>query len=150
MNEKNVTEAAICYNESWKSSHAKYFSHEFVDSHTADNTIEMLKKDNIGNRITFIAYDKGAAVGVVTIDKDLSELAHLYIAPEKQRQGIGTKLMEFAIKQMTNINRVYVTILSVNEVGLSFYEKYGFEFTGEQKCLKNGMLELKYVFKKKK
>ena len=86
----------------------------------------------------------------MTIDKERFEMTHLYVRPDKQRQGIGTKLMEFAVKQMTSINRVYATVLSVNEPGLAFFEKYAFEFTGEQRTLKNGILELKYVYKKKK
>ena len=102
------------------------------------------------DRITFIAYDKNSVNGLVTIDKERSEIAHLYIAPEKQRQGLGTKLLEFGIKQMTSISRVYTTVLAANNVGVDFFEKYGFEFTGEQRTLKNGMLELKYVFRKKK
>jgi hypothetical protein len=41
-------------------------------------------------------------------------------------------------------------VLSANLTGVDFFEKYGFEFTGEQRTLKNGMLELRYVFRKKK
>lgn len=150
MNEKNILDAAECYYNSWLSSHSESFPEDALSLYNVDRILNILKKDNTSERITFLAYDKNTVNGLVTIDKDRSEIAHLFIAPEKQRQGLGTKLLEFGIKQMTSISRVYTTVLSCNAVGLEFFEKYGFEFTGEQRTLKNGMLELKYVFRKKK
>ncbi len=150
MNEKNIADAAECYYNSWLSSHSACFSEDQLSLYNVDRFINILKKDNTTDRITFIAYDKNTVNGLVTIDKLRCEIAHLYIAPEKQKNGLGTKLLEFGIKQMTSINRVYLTVLSCNEIGLSFFEKYGFEFTGEQRTLKNGMLELRYMYRKKK
>lgn len=150
MNDKNIVDAAECYYNSWSSSHANLFSEDALVLYNVEKFINILKKDDAAERITFIAYDKNNINGIVTIDKDRSEITHLYINPEKQRQGIGTKLLEFGIKQMTSINRVYTTVYAANLVGVNFFEKYGFEFTGEQRTLKNGMLEIKYVFRKKK
>ena len=150
MNDKNIAEAAECYVASWKSAHSEYFNEEYLEAFNVEKTKNILKKDEAADRITYIAYDKNNVVGFVTIDNERFEMTHLYVRPDKQRQGIGTKLMEFAVKQMTSINRVYATVLSVNEPGLAFFEKYAFEFTGEQRTLKNGILELKYVYKKKK
>ena len=150
MNDKNITEAAECYVSSWKSAHSAYFTEEYLENFNVEKTTAILKKDDDAERITYIAYDKNNVVGFVTIDKNRFEMTHLYVRPDKQRQGIGTKLMEFAVKQMTSISRVYATVLSINQPGLAFFEKYSFEFTGEQRTLKNGLLELKYVYKKKK
>jgi ribosomal protein S18 acetylase RimI-like enzyme len=150
MNDKNLMDAAECYYNSWLSSHAYHVPEDTLSVYSVERVANVLKKDNTMDRITFIAYDKNTVNGLVTIDKERSEIAHLYIVPEKQRQGLGTKLLEFGIKQMTSISRVYTTVLAANNVGVDFFEKYGFEFTGEQRTLKNGMLELKYVFRKKK
>ena len=150
MNDKNLMDAAECYYNSWLSSHADHVPEDTLSVYSVERVANVLKKDNTMDRITFIAYDKNTVNGLVTIDKERSEIAHLYIVPEKQRQGLGTKLLEFGIKQMTSISRVYTTVLAANNIGVDFFEKYGFEFTGEQRTLKNGMLELKYVFRKKK
>lgn len=149
MNDKNITEAAECYVSSWKSAHSDYFTEDYLSAFNVEKTTNILKKDDAADRITYIAYDKNNVVGFVTIDKERFEMTHLYVRPDKQRQGIGTKLMEFAVKQMTSINRVYATVLSVNRPALAFFEKYAFDFTGEQRTLKNGILELRYVKKKK-
>ena len=58
--------------------------------------------------------------------------------------------MEFGVKQLSSINRIYASLIAANVPAISFFEKYGFEFTGEQRALKSGMLELRYVYKKKK
>ena len=150
MNDKNIFDAAECYYNSWLSSHAEHFPEDSLSLYSVDRMINILKKENTSERITFISYEKNVVNGLVTIDKEHSEISHLYISPDKQRQGIGTKLLEFGIKQMTSINRVYTTVLSCNLIGVEFFEKYGFEFTGEQRTLKNGMLELRYVYRKKR
>ena len=150
MNDKNIVEAAECYYNSWLSAHAERFSEDYLSLYSVERIINILKKDNTADRITFISYDKNIINGLVTIDKERAEIVHLYVNPERQKMGFGTKLLEFGIKQMTSINRVYTTVLSCNTVGVDFFEKYGFEFTGEQRTLKSGMLELRYVYRKKK
>ena len=150
MNDKNVLDAGDCICQSWKFAHAKCFTEEALSNYTAERIATVLKRDDSTDKITFLAYDKNTVIGVVTIDKLKCEISNLYVNPERLRQGIGTKLMEFAIKQMTSINRVYVTVISVNDIALSFFEKHTFEFTGEQRTLKNGLLELRYVYRKKK
>lgn len=150
MNEKNLSDAAECICKSWTFAHLKYFSLDYINVYVPERIAAILKKDDSTDKITFLAYDKNMAIGVVTIDKIKCEIPNLYVDPDRLRQGVGSKLMEFAVKQMTSINRIFVTVLSVNEIGLAFFEKHGFEFTGEQRTLKNGMLELRYVYKKKK
>lgn len=150
MNDKNIMDAAECICTSWKGVHSKFFSEDYLNAYNPDRIASILKKDDSTDKITFLAYDKSNIIGVVTIDKLKCEISNLYVMPERQRQGIGTKLMEFAIKQMTSINRVYITVLSINEIGISFFEKHTYEFTGEQRTLKNGLLELRYVYRKKK
>lgn len=150
MTEKNLGDVASCYVLGWKSSHSKLYANDYVEAFTPEKTAAFLKKDQGTERITFVAYDKGNAIGFITIDKEKCDIPRLYVIPEKQRQGVGTKLIEFGIKQLSAITRIYVSLLAANEPGIGFFEGYGFEFTGEQRTLKTGLLELKYVYKRKK
>lgn len=150
MTEKNLEDVASCYVGAWKSSHADLYSAEYVEAFNQEKISAYLRRDQGFDRITFIAYDKGTAVGFITIDKDKCEIPRLYVLPERQRQGVGTKLIEFGIKQLSSINRVYTSLIASNLPGVTFFERFGFEFTGEQRTLKNGLLELRYVFRKKK
>lgn len=150
MNDKNIVDVADCYLNSWNSSHAGKYPEGAVTNFNIEKFINILKKDNEADRITFIAYDKNNIIGFITIDKESSELTHLYVVPARQRQGMGTKLLEFGIKQMTGVNRIYTTVLSINNIGIAFFEQYGFEFTGEQRALKSGILEFRYVFRKRR
>lgn len=150
MTDKNLADVAECYVQSWKSVYAGLYDSDYVAAFGVEKTTNFLKRDRNLERITFIAYDKGNAIGFITIDKDKCDIPRLYVAPEKQRQGLGSKLVEFGIKQLSSISRVYVSLLAANVAAVGFFEKYGFEFTGEQRVAKSGMLELRYVFKKKK
>ena len=150
MTDKNLVDVAECYVQSLHSVYDGLYDADYVNSFNVEKVSNFLKKDSAMERITFIAYDKGNAIGFITIDKDRCDIPRLYVLPEKQRQGLGCKLMEFGVKQLSSINRIYASLIAANVPAISFFEKYGFEFTGEQRALKSGMLELRYVYKKKK
>ncbi len=150
MTEKNFEDAADCFVQAWKSAYAQFYPEDYVEAFNQEKVISFFKKDQAVDRLTFIASDKGSIIGFITIDKGKCEIPRLYIAPDKQRQGMGTKLIEFGLKQLSSVNRVYVSLIAANAASVNFFEKVGFDFTGEQRSLKNGQLELRYVFKKKK
>ena len=58
------------------------------------------------------------------------EIKKLFVDTFFQRQGIGGKLMEFAINEK-QAGRLWA--LEKNTGAIRFYERYGFELTGEKK-----------------
>lgn len=59
------------------------------------------------------------------------ELAAIYLLPDVQGQGIGTKLLEHGIKQLENVKEVHLSVEKENRIGRSFYEAKGFEVYDE-------------------
>lgn len=56
------------------------------------------------------------------------EVKKLYVDYFFENEGIGGKLIEFAIK---NFNVQYLWVLEKNERAISFYEKHGFHYNNE-------------------
>lgn len=73
-------------------------------------------------------YDDEFVKGMLRMDG--TEISELYVDPFFQNQGIGSKLMEYAIKQK-NGNCLWV--LEKNVKAIRFYKKQGFVFTGERR-----------------
>ncbi len=82
---------------------------------------EMREMDFHGYRKTNLV----AVVGVQNL-KEVTLIRHLYVRPGRQRQGIGSKLLEFAVDEAEN-KKMLVGTWRGADWAVSFYEKNGFE-----------------------
>ncbi len=86
------------------------------------------------NERRFVAVVEGAVVGVARLmrEADANHLQTLYIRPEYQSQGIGTKLWE-AMRMFADPSKdTVLEVASYNAQAIGFYESLGFEDTGER------------------
>lgn len=81
--------------------------------------------------IQFYGIRRDRLVGVIGLQErgDASLIRHLYVHPEVQREGIGTKLLETGIKRADS-RTVLVGTWKAAEWAVRFYEQYGFENLG--------------------
>ena len=80
-------------------------------------------------------YDDGVVKGFIQIDG--TKVAKLFVEPVLQSQGIGAKLLEYAVAGK-QVNHLWA--LEKNVKAIRFYERHGFHATGEKK-LEEGTTE---------
>ena len=73
-------------------------------------------------------YDDGAVKGFIKIEG--TYIARLFVEPVLQNASIGSKLLEYAIKEH---DADHLWALEKNEKAIRFYERHGFTATGEKK-----------------
>lgn len=113
----------------------------FNDDHVYFGEINVLDmaaeyEEGSENLNNVYVYDDGAVKGMIRISGD--EIQKLFVEPQFQSQGIGTKLIEFAIQEK---NAKWLWVLEYNKRGIKFYERYGFRLNGE-KFLEEGWIPL--------
>lgn len=101
----------------------------------------MITRQNVGNAI-FGAFINDEIVGSIGIFQESGrKLAHkaiiwgMFVKPEKQKQGIGKKLVLVALDQAHQMNGIVTVNLSVESSNLSaksLYESCGFETWGKE------------------
>lgn len=96
------------------------------DAHTR-KTVEIYAKQ-----------DELIPVGVISVRESLIE--DLYILPDKQKMGYGTKLLRYAIEQCTGIPTLWILENYFNAKRL--YHKMGFQETGRSHAITEGMDEI--------
>ena len=142
VDDKNLMQAAKIHSISWIDSHKSFCMPEFILLHSIDNQLEYIKdKINSGSKFYMLVGEK--PVGVVSITDSLIE--DLYILPDKQNMGYGTKLLEFAIKECKSIPTLW--ILENNIRAKALYLRMGFIETGRINVITDTLNEIELIFK---
>lgn len=126
MNEKDADAVnAICM-VSFLHSVADTLSEEgkttFSNIAASNAFLDRLKGDNI----ILVAESDGQIEGVIEL-KEGCHIAMLFINPERQKKGIGRKLLSSVL----NYAKVETVTVSASLPSVTAYEKYGFERKGE-------------------
>ena len=87
-------------------------------------------------------YDDGVVKGFIKVED--TYIARLFVEPVLQNVGIGSKLLEYAVKEF---NADYLWALERNTRAIRFYERNGFIATGEKK-LEEGTTEYLVLLKR--
>ena len=73
-------------------------------------------------------YDDGIVKGLIHIED--GEICELYVDHFFQREGVGAKLIEFAVNEHTARS---LWVLEKNHRAIAFYRRHGFKSSGERK-----------------
>ena len=129
--------AALVHSISWKESHCCFCSSDFIEAHTPERQQEYLKrKMNAGSRIFLLVVEE--PVGIVSVTGNLIE--DLYILPDQQNMGYGTRLLKFAVGECRGAPTLW--ILENNDKARRLYQKMGFKETGRIRACPSGLNEI--------
>ena len=105
--------------------------------HTPERQQEYLEgKLSCGSKVYMLVEEK--PIGIVSVKENLIE--DLYVLPDKQNMGYGTKLLQFAVEQC--IGKPTLWILENNTNAKRLYLKMGFQETGRIKTVADGFDEI--------
>ena len=129
---EDVPEVKQLLSETWIDTYGSFLSLETIQKVTSTWHDPKLLAEQAQNPDIFFALAKneGRKVGLITIskiDKDTLMMNRLYVHTNFQRQGIGSKLVEQALKVFPNAKKMRLEVEEENRKGLAFYLKQGFK-----------------------
>ena len=140
VDKTNLLQAAIIHSISWKESHRAFCTPDFIELHTPERQRDYLnKKMNSGTRIYMLVEEK--PIGIVSVTNSLIE--DLYVLPNMQNMGYGTKLLQYAIDQCTDTPTLW--ILENNTKAERLYHRMGFRKTGRKNSITGGIDEIEFA-----
>ena len=140
VDETNLLQAATIHSISWKESHRAFCTPDFIELHTPDRQRDYLNgKMNSGSKIYLLIDEK--PIGIVSVTKSLIE--DLYVLPDSQNMGYGTKLLQYAIGQCADTPTLW--ILETNKRAEKFYRRMGFKKTGRRNSITDELDEIEYA-----
>lgn len=131
--------AGAIHSASWQASHQSFCAPDFVASHTPQAQAAYLRREMAqGKALWLLTEADGAPVGIVSVWGSLIE--NLYVLPEKQNRGWGTRLLKFAISRCQGTPALW--ILAHNEGARRLYARHGFAPTGRRNQLTESLWEI--------
>ena len=94
---------------------------------------------NNGTKLYMLIEEK--PIGVVSVTKGLIE--DLYILPDMQNMGYGTKLLLYAVGQCTETPTLWILENNINAERL--YRRIGFKETGRKNAITNRLDEIEFT-----
>lgn len=87
-----------------------------------------------GKRQSFVAKINGKVVGFTSpcFEGNQWRIGQLYVDPEVQGRGIGSKLLQTALGWLGPEKDVYLHVLQWNDNAIKLYERFGFTKTGKE------------------
>ena len=105
--------------------------------------VPTLMKEYESQLDSLYVYDDGVIKGFIKIEG--TYIARLFVEPVLQNASIGSKLLEYAVKEH---NADHLWALEKNVKAIRFYNRHGFTATGEKK-LEEDTTEYLILLKKK-
>ena len=139
-----IRSAAEVHAAAWRESHKSFCSPEFVALHTTERQEKYLKTVIEGGALLYMLVENEKPVGIVSILGNLIE--NLYVLPEQQGKGYGSKLLQFAIERCSGVPTLW--ILNNNHGAKRLYERFGFSETGSVRRLSETLSELEMTMVK--
>lgn len=140
VDKTNLLQAATIHSISWKESHRAFCTPDFLELHTPDRQREYLSSKMSNGTKIYMLIDEGP-VGIVSVTNSLIE--DLYVLPEFQNMGYGTKLLQYAVCKCADTPTLW--ILENNTRAEKLYCRMGFKKTGKRNPITDGLDEIEFA-----
>ena len=119
----------------WRDTYSSFLSESSIGKVMAEWHSPNILEAEINRSSTFLGVAKSSSAGIVGMitahsHDELLIIARLYVLPEFQRHGIGTRLMEESCRAFPQTRRVQLDVEEQNLKGRAFYLKLGFREVG--------------------
>lgn len=121
---------------------ASILAHDFVPKTYWEEKVKDMRDKYLPQSITFVYEINKEIHGFISLVDNY--IAAIFIAPNHQGNGLGTKLIDYA---KTLHKELYLGVYSKNRKSISFYLKQNFEIIEEKIEPYTGELESVMVFK---
>lgn len=120
----------------WRDTYSALLSESSIAEVTTEWHSPKALEEEVNRPTTFAAVAESSSAGIVAmitahLHEEVLVVARLYVLPEFQRQGIGSRLLAESYRAFPQTRRVTLNVEEQNPKGLAFYRKLGFTWVGD-------------------
>lgn len=127
-----VEHLVACFSESYSDRFSPDALEAYLSSVREVEGAELLALDD-ESCFTFAAVDGGSVYGSVVVSRSSRGcfVWGMYVREERQREGVGSALLQHALKTLDPKDEIYLTVLKESSDAFEFYQSHGFSLVGE-------------------
>lgn len=150
--DSEIKEKAFVHFKSWQEAYLGIVEQVFLDKQTIDKCLEIARstKDN-----TIIAKEGDCVIGFVQYGKynygdleNTGEIIALYVLADHYGKGIGYRLMQEAMRYLSDYSQIALFVIKDNQRAIDFYTRYGFRFDGQEGMSQVGVTVARMILKR--
>jgi len=135
MHYKDTKQVQSIAKTTWNATYEDIIPLEVQNNYLKSAYNDEMMKQRLERSFLYVAEVEDKVVGFANYspvsDGGKVELAAIYLYPEFQGKGIGSALLQQAIKELEGIKEIYINVEKDNKIGMAFYEAKGFEIVKE-------------------
>lgn len=150
--DEEIKGKAFVHFKSWQEAYSGIVKQSYLDERTIDKCEEIALNTIDG---TIIAKDDERVIGFIQYGKynynnleDAGEIIALYVLADYYGRGIGYRLMQEAMKQLSSYSKTAVFVIKGNQRAIDFYIRYGFIFDGQEGMSQIGVTVARMVLQR--
>lgn len=113
-------------------------AHYFIDPDYWRQNYNLVKEQFLPVAQTYVYIDRHKLKGFVSLLEG-NFIGALFVAPEFQRQKVGTKLLNYVLRRCSSAS---LNVYAKNQQAIDFYHRCGFKIIREQTDQETGAAEL--------
>ena len=134
MKKHDIDRVRSIAHATWRDTYSQFIPIYIQDKVLKDAYSDEEMERRFNHSLNLVAELDNKIVGYAFFSGDLTStdvyLESIYIHPDHQREGIGSRLIEFGLTKYAHPNNLTLTVYRHNS-SITFYEKEGFEMIKE-------------------
>ena len=157
-NIEDANSASSIYAEGWQAGYRGILSDELLDNIPLDFWVSAFTDNFLSHRFKIAILDDnsidigagGYGMSRDYKEKDIGEITSIYFRPEVWGKGYAKYLFDFMVEALRDMGckKIHLWTIKENLRAQCFYEKCGFERTGEEKVISfkgEEVIDIEYV-----
>ena len=131
--QKDISAIQHVAEKSWHHTYKKLIPQKVQEQFIRNAYSDEMMQKRLERSILIVAEEEGEIIGFANgfTNSEKAELSAIYLLPEAQGRGIGTRLLDAVIAELEGYQELCVEVEKGNETGEKFYEARGFNFVKE-------------------
>ncbi len=131
-----LEQAAAVYHAAWQRQRQDLCTPAYLAANSRQVFAAELARDRAAGWAFYLHTTDGMPDALVGVHRPSGEISRLYVLPEMQGRGIGSKLLDFARKKITSDGKTpWLEVLSFFPGAQRLYRRMGFVPTGDARAL---------------
>ena len=141
-----MDEKGFVHWQAWHETYTGLMPNEYLNTVTVEKCVKIAHKFPQNTLLLKINH-KTVGFSCISKSVDINEIIAIYLLKEYHGMKLGYELLKHTISLFADNNPIVLWVLKGNERAMRFYQKAGFEFTGNEKACSFG-IELQMKMKK--